>query len=165
MRSNIAAPPSTTTNDDGSFTDACRNNLHKVKTLSTDKESYERSVVDKLQVIFRNKDVDKRGKVVMRYSDVASRHLNNQGNIHGGALAAWVDVVTSLSIWFVSSVSTVSVGFHVDYISAASEGCDLVFDTRVDKVGTTISFATCQITTGDGKVIANATHTVARARL
>jgi acyl-coenzyme A thioesterase 13 len=157
----MASPTST----DLSFTDACRRNLCKVKTLSFEKKSYEWNVVDKLEIVSATRSDKSRGKVVMKYSNVASHHLNNQGNIHGGALATWVDVVTSLSIWFVSNVFTVSVGIHVDYIGAVSADCDLVFDTRVDKVGNTISFATCQITTGDGKVIANATHTVARARL
>lgn len=101
----------------------------------------------------------------MKYSNVGKHHLNNNGTIHGGALATWIDLVTSLSIIFISGFPTVSVGIHVDYIGAASEGCDLYFDTSVDKVGKTISFASCQVTTADGKILANASHTVARARL
>jgi hypothetical protein len=63
----------------------------------------------------------------------SSRNLNSQGNIHGGALATWADVATSLSIWLVSDVSTVSVGIHVvgEYLSKYVEISMLTLNARV----------------------------------
>lgn len=153
--------------EDDSFTDACRTKLKQVKSLSEKKCSYECNVIDRLEVLsaVRRDNNKNGGEIVMRYQRVSKHHLNNQGSIHGGALATWVDVVTSLSIWFISGVSTVSVGLSVDYIGAASDQSDLYFYTSVDKVGKTLSFATCQIATAEGKIIANASHTVTRARL
>jgi hypothetical protein len=60
----MASPTST----DVSFTDACRRNLCKVKTLSFEKKSYECNVVDKLEIVSATRSDKSRGKVVMKYS-------------------------------------------------------------------------------------------------
>ena len=154
-----------------SFAASCRSKLEKVKALSLEKGSYEGSVIDKLEIISAvqensgSSNNNKRGEIVMRYAKVSGRHLNNQGNIHGGALATWVDIVTSLAIWFMSEEPMVSVSLHVNYMNAASDKGDLYFYASVGKVGKTLSFATCRVMAQEGTMIATASHTVARAKL
>lgn len=155
-----------TSDEDILFTAECNAKLQQVTSLSREKGSFECHVMDTLQVISASRDSNnKTGTIIMKYSNVKNHQLNNQGQIHGGALATWADVVTSLSIWFISGISSVSVSLHMDYIGAASIGADLYFHTRVDKVGKNLSFCTCQVTTAKNKIIANASHIVARARL
>ena len=83
------------------------------------------------------------------------------GTIHGGAIATWVDVVTSAAILMLDAkerIASVSVNLDVDYMTAAPKGSDVYFRTRVSKIGKSLAFTSCDVCNTGGTVLAKSTH-------
>ena len=87
------------------------------------------------------------------------------GKVHGGAMATWVDVVTSLAICALDPferLTSVSANMSMSFLNGASIGDDLYFSTTLDKVGKNLAFTSCTILGPDKKtIILQGTHTKA----
>mmetsp|Transcript_20085 Transcript_20085/g.30201 ORF Transcript_20085/g.30201 Transcript_20085/m.30201 type:complete len:229 (+) Transcript_20085:2-688(+) len=80
--------------------------------------------------------------VAIRVTDSIS---NSSGNVHGGALATMVDVLTSAIMFATDPRPSVSVDLHVSYLSAAPIGTTLMIESRVDHIGRSMIFGSCRI--------------------
>ena len=82
----------------------------------------------------------------MKFEKVGKKFLNTMGGVHGGALATWVDIVTSSAINMFDAkdrLTSVSVALNMDYISGARGGDDLYFRIVVPKIGKNLAFTFC----------------------
>ena len=65
------------------------------------------------------------GYVTLKFANVSEHFANPMGGVHGGALATWVDIVTSIAIFALdphNRPTTVSVSLDMDYIGGAKPG-------------------------------------------
>ena len=98
---------------------------------------------------------------------VVARHANSFGNMHGGALATLVDVVTTAAeLGRVGGRRpTVSVDLSVSYLTGAPVGSTLVVEATVDRLGRSVVFTTARVyrlgSDGDGgrTLVATGSHT------
>ena len=91
---------------------------------------------------------------------VTEKYLNSMGGVHGGAIACWVDVVTSIAIYALDPKSRmfhVSAQMSIDYIDSAREGAKLEFVAIVHKIGRSLAFTSCELFQ-NGKLFATGTH-------
>lgn len=103
------------------------------------------------------------GHIVFKYNDPRKFHCNGRsiGSVHGGALATWTDLTTSLAIFAFDQQQRsewVSLNISQDYPNAALPGKALYMKASVKKIGKTLSFADCQILNEDFKVVSTGTH-------
>ena len=77
--------------------------------------------------------------------------------VHGGAIAALVDIAATASFWATSALPAgargTTVGFSVNFVSAA-RGRDLVATAKVRRRGREISTGEVSVTDSDGKEVA-----------
>ena len=86
---------------------------------------------------------------------------NPMGKIHGGAMATWVDVLTSLAIFAFDEkerIMSVSINITQDFINAGNIGEDIYFKAVVKKLGRNIAFTECVIYNQDMKILSTASH-------
>ena len=83
------------------------------------------------------------------------------GKIHGGAMATWVDVITSLAISGFDEkqrLLSVSLNLTQDFLNAGEVGEDVYFKAIVKKLGKSIAFTECVILNSKMQILSTATH-------
>ena len=103
------------------------------------------------------------GHIVFKYNDPRKFHCNGRsiGSVHGGALATWTDLTTSLAIFAFDQKQRsewVSLNISQDYPNAALPGKALYMKASVKKIGKSLAFADCQILNENMKVVSTGTH-------
>lgn len=103
------------------------------------------------------------GHIVFKYNDPRKFHCNGRsiGSVHGGALATWNDLTTSMAIYAFDSKQRsewVSLNISQDYPNAALPGKALFLKATVRKIGKSLAFADCQIMDESMKVVSTGTH-------
>ena len=103
------------------------------------------------------------GHIVFKYSDPRRFHCNGReiGSVHGGALATWTDLTTSMAIYAFDAKKRsewVSLNISQDYPNAALPGNALYMKASVRKIGRTLAFADCQIMDEHYRVASTGTH-------
>ena len=85
------------------------------------------------------------------------RHTNHRGTIQGGLLSTFADFALGRAIErdAEDDKDRATVSLTVDFIKPAKPGDWIESRTRVDRVGSTLSFADCSLTV-DGKEIVRA---------
>ena len=104
------------------------------------------------------------GEFVIRMDEVGDYFDNGMGTVHGGAIATFVDNLTCGAVGVLDLKhrwNSVSVSIAVDYLNAAKIGSGLIFRARVNKIGKTLAFATCDVEDLNGKVLMKSSHTMA----
>jgi len=94
--------------------------------------------------------------------EVGPEVQNLAGNLHGGAIATLVDVLTTwaLIVFDKQMRNSVSTNLSIDYVSGAGLGSDLIADARVLKAGRTLAFLEMEIRNRDDmSLIARGSHT------
>jgi acyl-coenzyme A thioesterase 13 len=94
---------------------------------------------------------------------VPAETVNLQGSMHGGALSTLVDIVTTISILKATPIKNASINLSTEFLSPAKINSELVIETFIKKLGTTIVFTDCEIF-HDNKLIAKGIHTKAFAK-
>ena len=97
------------------------------------------------------------GHMTFKYENVPSLFSNPMGKLHGGAIATWVDIVTSIAIYGLDPAHrplTVSVGLNVDYIGSGNIDEDLYMKAILLKSGKQFAFTECTLMDKDGRIIA-----------
>lgn len=87
--------------------------------------------------------------------------LVNSGNfLHGGAIAAYVDIIGSAAIFTTGAKSAgVSVEINVSYLDAAKSGEEIEIEAKVLRVGRAIAFVTVDLRKKTGQLVAQGRHT------
>ena len=85
------------------------------------------------------------------------RHANHRGTVQGGLLATFADFALGRAIEFDADddKERATVSLTVDYLKPAKPGDWIESRTRVDRVGSTLSFADCSLSV-DGKEVVRA---------
>lgn len=85
------------------------------------------------------------------------RHTNHRGTVQGGLLSTFADFALGRAIEFDAQdgKDRATVSLTVDFIKPATPGDWIESRTKVDRVGSTLSFADCSLTV-DGKEIIRA---------
>ncbi len=89
---------------------------------------------------------------------IAEAHCNSRGMAHGGLIAALADNIMGIACARARPSQPVTVGLGIDYLGSARIGQWVEFTPVVDKVGSTLGFATCRVT-ADGVLCARASAT------
>lgn len=118
---------------------------------------------DKVTQEVQNQFYSDVGHIVFKYEDPRKFHCNgrNIGSVHGGALATWTDLTTSLAIFAFDQKQRsewVSLNISQDYPSAALPGKALYMKATVRKIGKSLAFADCQIMDDQFRVVSMGTH-------
>ncbi|MBY0520784.1 MAG: PaaI family thioesterase [Sphingomonas sp.] len=89
--------------------------------------------------------------------EIAATHTNSRGLAHGGLIAALADNAMGLACVLATEGlgGVVTVNLSVDLIGSARIGDWIEFRARPVRVGRTLAFAECQVTTPD-RLIARA---------
>lgn len=84
-------------------------------------------------------------------------HTNSRGLVHGGLITALADNAMGLScgIQYPERRNILTMNLNVDFVSVATVGQWLLFDTSFSKLGKSVCFAQCFIT-ADEKTVARA---------
>jgi uncharacterized protein (TIGR00369 family) len=106
--------------------------------------------------------VDVQAGTVDLVLDVADHHVNLQGFVHGGVLAALADTAAGLAVRSIVEPGSrhVTVNLDMQYLRAVRSGA-LRAKGAVTKAGTRIAFAEASVTDAGGTVLARANVTVA----
>lgn len=80
--------------------------------------------------------------------------LANEHYIHGGVIAAFIDVVGDWAVATAYGRTVPTVDMRVDYLSSGRPGEDLTGEARVIKLGRTLSVADIHVLNPAGKVLA-----------
>lgn len=85
------------------------------------------------------------------------RHANHRGTVQGGLLSTFADFALGRAIEFDADdgKDRATVSLTVDFLKPAQVGDWIESRTRVDRVGSTLSFADCSLTV-DGREIVRA---------
>jgi len=79
--------------------------------------------------------------------------------VHGGAIAALVDVAATAAVWTAADLARnprgTTIGFSLNFLAPA-RGQDLFAEARVVQRGRTISVCEVQVETADGRAVARA---------
>ncbi|KAK6150659.1 hypothetical protein DH2020_015591 [Rehmannia glutinosa] len=100
-----------------------------------------------------------RGRVVCSFT-VPPRLVNSENSLHGGAMAALVDIVGSAAIIAAGAPFTgVSVEINVSYFDGAYVGEEIEIDTKALRVGKSIAVVSVDFRSKKtGKLIAQGRH-------
>uniref|UniRef100_A0A1L8DZA9 Acyl-coenzyme A thioesterase 13 n=1 Tax=Nyssomyia neivai TaxID=330878 RepID=A0A1L8DZA9_9DIPT len=102
------------------------------------------------------------GKVLAEFK-VLPEHLNSAGALHGGFIAALMDMLTTSALATHSPPppqAGVSVDLRVSYMKAAKEGDYVIVDAKTVKAGRKITFLECEMKhKSDGSLIAKGGQT------
>ncbi|GLJ24879.1 hypothetical protein SUGI_0475840 [Cryptomeria japonica] len=92
---------------------------------------------------------------------VPPRLLNVGNFLHGGATAAYVDIIGSAAIFTTGAKSSgVSVEINVSYLNAAKLGEEIEIEAKVLRIGKAIAFVTVDLRKKNtGELIAQGRHT------
>jgi uncharacterized protein (TIGR00369 family) len=94
--------------------------------------------------------------------DLAKKHLQPFGMVHGGVFASIIDAAAFWSIYFGiedQSAGLTTVDLKLNYLAPAASG-KLIARGRQIKVGKTLGYAEAEVTNETGKVLAHGTSTV-----
>ncbi|CAO2827429.1 unnamed protein product [Amaranthus hypochondriacus] len=100
------------------------------------------------------------GRVLCSFN-VPPRLLNTANTLHGGAIAALVDLIGSAVIYTVGAPSTgVSLEINVSYLDAALANEEIEIEAKALRVGKSIAVVSVEFRKkGSGKIIAQGRHT------
>ena len=100
------------------------------------------------------------GSVLIKVSKITEWYANGYRTVHGGAIATWVDCLTSLCIYSFDPTQrwSVSINMTTDYVNAGQIDAPLYFRCKVLKIGKNIAFSECLILDEKLRLIASATH-------
>lgn len=92
------------------------------------------------------------------------KHVNSLGGIHGTTSAALIDFSAGMSIVAKSGgeKTGVSTDIHISYVSSARVGDTVEIECRLNKLGRSMAFTTCEIRKVGGdtkKVLVTGSHT------
>jgi uncharacterized protein (TIGR00369 family) len=103
------------------------------------------------------------GRVVMEM-DVEERHTSPPGSVHGGVLCDIADAAMGCAYGTLLDEGEVwtTVELKINYLRPAMAGTHLVAEGRVVNAGRTLALTECDVTNGDGKLVARASSTCMR---
>jgi uncharacterized protein (TIGR00369 family) len=107
-------------------------------------------------ILVRDEDVD-RGDDLVLGLQAEERHANHRGTVQGGLLSTFADFALGRAIEADADdgKDRATVSLTVDFLKPAMPGDWIESRTRVDRVGSTLSFADCSLCV-DGKEIVRA---------
>ncbi|KAG9254746.1 HotDog domain-containing protein [Emericellopsis atlantica] len=93
--------------------------------------------------------------------DIHQNHTNRLQTIHGGTLAAMVDLGGSLAVASTGRFATgVTTDLNVSYLSPGGKAGDLLTGTAIcDKIGKTLAYTTITFKNSKGQLAARGSHT------
>jgi uncharacterized protein (TIGR00369 family) len=111
---------------------------------------------------FRMTEADE-GRVVMEM-EIGEQHTSPPGSAHGGVLVDIADAAMGCSFGTLldTDVSWTTVELKVNYLRPAWPGDAVRAEGRVVHAGRTLALTECDVTNGDGKLLARASSTVMR---
>ena len=104
---------------------------------------------------------DSLGFIVFKIDKVDQYFSNTIGTVHGGALATFVDCLTSCALFAFDAKNrpfAVSLNLTVDYLNEGPIGQALYFKCNIEKIAKNVGFTSCQISTKNGKMVASGKH-------
>ncbi|KAJ0702826.1 putative acyl-CoA hydrolase [Helianthus annuus] len=141
-----------------------KNYLEKIRTSSASSNDID-STPSKLfeAIIMWGLKLDRidHGRVICSMK-LPPRLLNVDSSLHGGAMAALVDVIGGVAIRTVTNTTTtgVSMEINVSYLDAAYVGDEIEIEANVLRVGKVVAVATVEFRNKkNGKTIAQGRHT------
>jgi len=83
------------------------------------------------------------------------RHANHRGTIQGGLLSTFADFALgrAIEVDAADGKDRATVSLTVDFLKAAKPGDWIESRTRVDRVGSTLSFADCSLTVDGNEIV------------
>jgi uncharacterized protein (TIGR00369 family) len=83
------------------------------------------------------------------------RHANHRGTVQGGVLSTFADFALGRAIENDADdgKDRATVSLTVDYLKPAMPGDFIESRTRVDRIGSTLSFADCSLCVGDREIV------------
>ncbi|WP_027008086.1 PaaI family thioesterase [Conexibacter woesei] len=83
------------------------------------------------------------------------RHANHRGTVQGGVLSTFADFALGRAIEADAEdgKDRATVSLTVDYLKPAMPGDFIESRTRVDRIGSTLSFADCSLVVGDREIV------------
>ncbi|GAB4855793.1 hypothetical protein Ancab_024438 [Ancistrocladus abbreviatus] len=104
-------------------------------------------------------DLIEPGRIVCTFK-VPPRLLNTANTLHGGAIAALVDLVGSAAIYTVGATTGVSVEINVSYLDGALPNEEIEIEAKNLRVGKAIAVVSVELRKKvTGKIIAQGRHT------
>lgn len=94
---------------------------------------------------------------------IPHENINIQGSTHGGALAALIDLTTTISILKVMANRTTSISLSTEFLAATKPSDEIQIETTIKKAGKNIVFTSCDIFHGP-KLVCTGTHIKAVAK-
>lgn len=93
--------------------------------------------------------------------EVAEKHLQPFGKVHGGVFASIIDAAAFWSIYYdlEETDGLTTVDLKLNYLAPAATGLLLARGRRI-KTGKTLGYAEAEVSNGNGKVLAHGTSTV-----
>ncbi|KAJ0467554.1 putative acyl-CoA hydrolase [Helianthus annuus] len=140
-----------------------KNYLEKTRSgaSSNDIVSVPSSLFEPLIMSGLKVDLIERGRVICSMK-VPPRLLNVDNSLHGGAIAALVDVVGGTAFPTINNNTNtgVSMEINVSYLDAACVGDEIEIETKALRVGKAVAVASVEFRNKKtGKVIAQGRHT------
>ena len=111
---------------------------------------------------FRMTEADE-GRVVMEL-EVEERHTSPPGSAHGGILCDVADAAMGCAYGTLleDTDTWTTVELKINYLRPAWPGAHLRAEARVVNVGRTLALTECDVTNGEGKLVARASSTLMR---
>ena len=99
--------------------------------------------------------VSQRGDGLVFGLRAEERHTNHRGTIQGGLLSTFADFVLGRAIEADADdgKDRATVSLTVDFLKPAQPGDWIESHARVDRVGGTLAFADCTLSTGDREIV------------
>ena len=94
--------------------------------------------------------------------DLADKHLNPFGGVHGGVFATIIDSAASWAMFYGiddENAGLTSVDLKLNYLGPAISG-KMIAKARQIKLGQTLGLADCQVHEGTGRLLAHGTLSV-----
>jgi uncharacterized protein (TIGR00369 family) len=93
--------------------------------------------------------------------DVAHKHLQPLGHVHGGVLASIIDAATFWAVYYgvEENAGVTSVDLKLNYLAPVESG-KLIARGRQLKLGRTLGYAEAEVTDESGKLLAHGTSTL-----
>ena len=104
------------------------------------------------------------GRVVMEMT-AGPQHANPMGTVHGGVFCTIADAAMGIAHWvgLEDGESFTSIDFRINFFRPVWSD-ELKATARVINGGRSVSYYGCELTRGDGKLVAHATSTVMTLR-
>ena len=97
------------------------------------------------------------GHITFRVAKPGLYFCNGMGSIHGGAIATWADIMTTMAIFAFDKkerLMSVSLNLSIDYLTAGLKDQPLYIKAIVKKLGKNICFTECVLLNERNQVIA-----------